>query len=1336
MEVLNIARGRPKSIILKFQKQRIRALIDTGAEVSIISDRVFHNLQRHSKLQTNVNLELQCANGNPLQVLGVASLDFKIGNKIFKHHFYVVKNLSRNCLLGNDFLEKNDVIINMKLRKLKIGDLYVTLEDDIHISTVVRSSRNVELRPHTSHVCEVRVKNVPYFEKSDFYEIIPPSKGYLSEEPGVVVESSLIQFKNGKFPVLISNKTDKTIKIRRGCVVGTIDKDVCKINSVKIQEKTFPKIDPIKEEEVCVPEKYREQIVDLLHRNEQVNANSDLTLKPTDTVHMTIDVGGAEPIKKRPYRTPLNNRQIIDKAVDDMLEAGIIERSQSSWSFPVVIVDKADGTKRFCVDFRELNKVTKTMAYPLPLIDEILAQLGQSKFFTCLDLRSGYHQVKMAEKDKDKTAFTCHRGLFQFTVMPFGLTNAPAIFMLLMQTVLQGMENFSIAYLDDIIIFSKSEEEHLEHIQRVFDRLIQHSLKIKLKKCSFFQQSTNYLGFIITPEGVKPNPEKVEAIRKMAPPTTVKEVRGFIGLTSYYRRFIPNFSKIAEPILDLTKKFARFKWSPECQKAFDFIKESLSVVPLLAYPDTSKPYTLYTDASDTCIGSCLTQIDDSGIEKPIYFLSHRLSRTQTRWPVVEKEAYAIHYSLQKLDCYLHNAVFTIKTDHMPLKYLLESPMQNKKLQLWALSLASYNCKVVYLKGSDNVMADLLSRLPNDSHSDANDPVLDINDNAFEVNAINSNKFDPKQFATCNPKSGEQEIVDLEGFDVKTEQEKDSKISHIIEALKENDEKLKKRHMLLDGVLYFVSNPNDEPLLRLYVPSHLTTNVLKQFHDDNGHMGVEKTYSTIGRKYYWPLMFQEAYDYVSACVTCQERVLRARKAPLQCPELPPYPFAKVFMDISGPYPRTLSGNRFILSIVCGFSGWPEVWALPDKCADTIAHILVEEFFPRFSCPLQLVTDNGSENVNSVLRETLKSLNIDHVTTSFYHPEGNSKVERFHRTLHDVLSKKLDRDLTTWDLHLNQTVAAVRFSVNETTKFSPFFLVYNRDPILPLDNILKPRPRYNGDESHKIALENQHFAFLTVHKRLRRKQEKNKRLADKNRQDINFEVGDPVYLKNHQRKGKLDRKWTPYYRIIEKLSPLTYKIRNQLDSTVTKAHVQNLRKAPIFADWQIPAGDDDGSRRRATYVVNPSASDADSEDSENSDLPQVDVSRDQNSRQRMLKRFRHERSNSSAEEDIPLLEHRRRLRSRQAMLAREKVSMQLRDIEKRLAKKGGHKSTRPAKKSVSKPRSKKPLLANNTEWSKVSDADDNDSDDNKDDNVNADIDNQSDDDDDDDDQMDVS
>ena len=635
------------------------------------------------------------------------------------------------------------------------------------------------------------------------------------------------------------------------------------------------------------------------------------------------------------------------------------------------------------------------------------------------------------------------------------------------------------------MIFSATLEEHLEHLSIIFDKLRQHKLKLKLKKCGFLKLETNYLGFVISEDGIQPDQKKVEAIRGLPAPTCVREVRSFIGMCSYYRRFIQNFSQIAEPIVALTKKYAHFKWSDIHQKAFEFLKDSLTSVPLLVYPDSKKPYTLFTDASSTCIGACLTQECD-GSQKPIYYLSHNLSKSQCKWSVVEKEAYAIHFALQKLDYYLHNAQFIIKTDHKPLKYLLESPMQNKKIQMWSLSMSGYNCSIEYIEGATNTCADLLSRHPDkvngtqnsDEEVDKDQTVLDVNDNLFEINVLDSNQFDPKSFASCNLSDEELfEKCDCSdfrkgSFDMKVEQSKDDDISEIRSMILSGQESkdVQKHYLLVDVLVYFISNVDDDPRLRLFIPKHIRSFVVTQYHDQNGHMGVQKTFDSIRAKYYWPNLLKEIHKYVSECTVCQTRSLQKISHPLQETDIPPYPMAKLSLDLSGPYPTTLSGNKYIIAFVDWFSGWPEAFAVLDKTADTVAQLIIEEIYPRHGCALQTVSDNGAENVNRTVKETLARLKIDHVLTSVYHPQSNAKVERFHRTLHDILAKSKADNQQTWDWFLNQALAAIRFNVSESSKFSPFFLLYKRDVVLPVDNILKPRRRYVGEEMHQIVYRN--------------------------------------------------------------------------------------------------------------------------------------------------------------------------------------------------------------------------------------------------------------------------
>ena len=385
-----------------------------------------------------------------------------------------------------------------------------------------------------------------------------------------------------------------------------------------------------------------------------------------------------------------------------------------------------------------------------------------------------------------------------------------------------------------------------------------------------------------------------------------------------------------------------------------------------------------------------------------------------------------------------------------------------------------------------------------------------------------------------------------GFDIVTEQDKDEDIHNIKQLLIKGtaSSAIESKHIILDDVLYFISNPIDQPTLRLVVPKQLRSNVIAQFHDHNGHMGVDKTFDNIKLRYYWINLYKDISEHIAKCITCSKRGLKFQRAPLQETDFPPYAFAKIGLDLFGPYPLTLSGNKYIATFVDWYSGWPEAYPIPDKKGETIAHLLIEEIFPRYGSCLQLVTDNGTEFDNRIVKETLEALNISHVTTSFYHPQSNSKVERFHRTLHDVLSKLIDDNVDKWDLFLNQALATVRFNISESSKFSPYFLLYNRDVVLPLDNLLQPKRRYHGEEMHQIALENQHKTFLTVYKHIKQAKRRQAKYADRQSHDKDFKVGDAIFYKNYNKATELQSNWRPFFRIIEKKGPVSFIIKDQL------------------------------------------------------------------------------------------------------------------------------------------------------------------------------------------------
>ena len=478
-------------------------------------------------------------------------------------------------------------------------------------------------------------------------------------------------------------------------------------------------------EDKNISPKTQEVFDKLCEKYDDIISKNSGDIGKTMLVEMEIDTGNHPPIASKPYTLPLKHYEWVQREIETLEKAGIIERSISPWASPIVIVPKKSAPgepprRRMCMDYRRINKlqpkVTKAdggkgciSLIPLPKIDELYAKLKGYKVFSSLDLRSGYYHIGLTDSAKPKSAFVLSSlGKYQFNRVPFGLTQAPAYFQKLINDVLKGC-NFAMGYLDDIIIYSRSEKEHLEHLEEIFIRLKAAGLKLKLEKCCFFKRHIQYLGHLISADGIQPLPEKLESIAKMPAPKNPKEVKQFLGLVGYYRKFVLRFADISQVLTHLTKKDVEFKWTSECENCFQILKEFLQQAPILRYPDPQANYTLYTDASKYAYAGILTQ-HNNGTDHPITYVSGLFRGSQLNWATLMKEAYAIYMSIKKLSFYIDTAKITVKSDHLPLKKFLEKNTLNSKVNNWAVELESQNITFEYIPGIRNTLADTLSRL--------------------------------------------------------------------------------------------------------------------------------------------------------------------------------------------------------------------------------------------------------------------------------------------------------------------------------------------------------------------------------------------------------------------------------------------------------------------------------------------------------------------------------------------------------------------------------------------------------------------------------------------------
>ncbi|KAM0724355.1 Retrovirus-related Pol polyprotein from transposon 17.6 [Formica fusca] len=760
-----------------------------------------------------------------------------------------------------------------------------------------------------------------------------------------------------------------------------------------------------------------------------------------------------------------------------MLKNGIIRTSASQWNAPLLVVPKkADASGkpklRVVVDFRKLNDLTIGDSFPLPNITEILDQLGNAKYFTTLDLASGYHQIPMAEQDKQKTAFSTPYGHYEFNRMPFGLKNAPATFQRLMNSILTGMQGLKcLVYLDDIVIYGASLEDHNKRLKEVLQRLRENNLKLQPDKCEFLRKEVIYLGHIISENGISPDPSKLTAIKEFPTPKKVKDIQSFIGLAGYYRKFIEDFSKIAKPLTKLTKKTEKFEWTMEQQNAFEILKERLMTAPVLMYPDFNQEFIVTTDASDYAIGAVLSQ-GKVGNDRPIAYASRVLSRAEQNYNTTEKELLAIVWAVKHFRPYVYGTKFKIVTDHKPLIWLFNVNDPGSRLIRWRLKLEEYDYEIIHKAGRANANADALSR--------------NVTREAHET------------------EEEEREILAIEK-ETNSDEEK---------IYTEEDKK----------------------------------QILYEYHDapTGGHQGVERTIKRIRLNYNWPGITKDVEKYIAKCELCQKNKLsRKNKVPLIITDTPTKPFEKCALDIVGPLTVTTNGNKYLLTFQDNLTKFSKAIPIPNQEANTVSKEFVTKIVLEHGIPEKILTDQGTNFLSEIFKNTCKLLKINKIQTTAYHPESNGALERSHRTLAEYLRHYINEDQTDWDEWIPFAMFTYNTTPHTATGYTPFELVYGHQADLPTSLTRPPKPTYNYDDYAQELKERLRATNQLAKEHIKEEKFKAKKQYDKSTKEIKFKVGDKVLVHDETlrrgRSKKLESLWTGPYVIIEKNSDVNYTIK---------------------------------------------------------------------------------------------------------------------------------------------------------------------------------------------------
>ena len=947
----------------------------------------------------------------------------------------------------------------------------------------------------------------------------------------------------------------------------------------------------------------RAQVADLLEEYSDIFAASPDDLGQTDLVTHKIPTGDAAPIRQPPRRIPLGQREEVHREVQNMLEKGVIEPSESPWQSPVVLVKKKDGSTRFCLDYRKLNEVTTKDAYPLPRIDDCLEALGGSKWFSTLDLASGYWQVMLDKDDREKTAFSAAGGLYQFTTMPFGLCNAPATFERLIEKVLAGLPwEVCLAYLDDLIVHAESFELEMQRLRDVFDRLRAAKLKLSPKKCHLFQKKVTFLGHVVDAEGISTDPEKIATVRDWPVPRSVKELRSFLGLASYYRRFIDSFAQICRPLYRLTETGRCFRWNEDCDEAFARLKRALTTAPVLALPIPDGQFILDTDASDDGIGAVLSQVVQ-GEERVVAYFSRTITKAERRYCVTRKELLAVVAAVRRFHYFLFGQKFVVRTDHNALRWLLTFKDPEGQLARWLETLTTYDFVIEYRRGVDHGNADSLSRRPclkDDcrkcsvtERKDCDSQSVHRTEHCHIAQVLpedqterlhdGSNAADDRLDATTIPANLEEALSNVSCF-----QQQDPVLKEFLDIFTGNAERpewcqisarspaLKSfwaqwdRMVVRDGILYrrFESDSGDQIFWQVVVPVSLRKMVLKELHNSKsaGHLGEKKTLARLRERFYWLGCGRDVRLWCQSCDECASRKPPAKssRAPMQRYNVGA-PLERIALDVLGPLPETDRGNKYILVVADYFTKWTESYALPDQVAPTVAAVLVDEFVSRFGVPLQIHSDQGRNFESAVFSEMCDILGVQKTRTTPLRPQSDGMVERFNRTLETMLTLFTAENQKDWDEHLPQLMMAYRSAEHETTGRSPCEMMLGRAIQLPVDLLLGSTPDFqevlpSTDYATQLASKMRiTHDFARGHLDLNSR--RHKRSYDHRLHHKPYTRGDAVWLHNKQRKKgkspKLSRSWDGPYLILKKISDMVYRIQKSSKSKPKVVHYDRLK-----------------------------------------------------------------------------------------------------------------------------------------------------------------------------------
>ena len=1210
-------KSKPSDIRVKtsVNGRNVDAVIDTAADVTVISGSLYNSMKNRPKLTGRVNLRAE-AEGQIFRASVTEAVCIQIGSaQIFSVLF--VAPIQDNMLLGIDLLRKFQATIDLKKGIFMVKGEKILLAQHYPVSKGfdVKLDRKIKCPPLSTTTVRIPVC-------VDFHNAIldfEPNNTLPIFIPAAIFEQTV------EVPIHLTNSSRNSISLCKGTSLGylsTLDPDSIE-NSPILARVSIPSEDCVLPEKLTTllknlletasnefTDSELRSLKQLLFEYSDVFAENDLDLGDFSAISHSIDTGEAPPVKCGLRRTPIHFVQEEDKLLNEMLIAGVIRPSFSSWAAAPVFVRKRDGRTRWCLDYRKLNACTKKDVYPVPMMSECLDALDGNVWFSKLDANSAYWQIPVEEASKEKTAFRTRQGLFEFNKLPFGLCNAPSTYCRAINIVLTGLTwSKVLAFVDDICVLGGSVSDHLSNLKLVFERFRQYHLKLKPSKCYLFKREIEFLGRKIGGDGMTLTDHSIATIEKWSPPKTVKEVERFLGLVNFHRMFIPGYSKVCEPLFRLLKK-KEFIWGDEQQEAFSSVKEILASPAVLAVPSRNGRFILDTDASNVAIGAQLRQEQD-GTERVIAYASFALTPCQRKYCTTRKELLAVVRFTNHFRHYLLGSEFVVRTDHHSLIWLLNFKKLEGQLARWHEELSRFSMTVQHRPGKHHQNADALSRIP------VRDLVCTNYQHEIPLNELPCGGCDycKRMYSNWNTfESHVDDVVELisgdvrnVGLDVSFEssnnirninthvttsldqiaelQQKDPELKFLYEWLTTSanpkNEELKlsskptkfywiNRQMctLKGGVVYWKGQQQDFVI----VPEGLKDTILHLCHDlpSSGHQGIEGTKNRVKQRYFWYSINSDVRNYVTGCKLCNINKYpnRKNKCPLTINQAG-YPLEKVHIDFMGPFPRTIDGNVHLLVIVDSFTKWCELIPLPSQEAEVTAWAVVKEFFLKFGCPLEIVSDQGRNFESALFREVCELFRVHKLRTTAYRPSANGQSERMNRTLLQALRCFVNQKQTNWDKCVPFIASAIRSSVNKQTGFTPNKLMLGREVTMPAELIFPCESRIVSEcptiSDFQDQLQEAHDMARTT---LKVKTKQMKRDYDLGVHRISFLKGDVVYMLDKTvHKGlssKLGPVWTGPCLIVEVLSP--YLFRVQINNRLTK--VVNHDRLKKCQDKEIP------------------------------------------------------------------------------------------------------------------------------------------------------------------------